>query len=172
MVKNENWWGLKTAAPTTRFPKPSNPQDVEKGYWTEDREGSTVAMCDRIEWYKELEPVTKFGKFLQGYYDSIEIPAEKIGEAVTVDIVHRLNGDPSKRSTVHVWTREFVDLQDCFLFRCILWPSVLGKFWPCALTLGRTCRNTITPPTYTLYDTKKVSHDLHNPKIKLNIKIK
>jgi len=83
LVKNENWWGIKTAAPTTRFPdKPYSKEDVEKGYWTKERAGTPIAQLDRIECYKEVEKVPQFGKFLQGYYDNNQLPPEKMGEAV------------------------------------------------------------------------------------------
>lgn len=83
MVKNENWWGIKTAAPTTRFPeKPSSQEDVDRGYWTKERAGTPIAQFDRIECYKEIEKVPQFGKFLQGYYDNNQLPPEKMGEAV------------------------------------------------------------------------------------------
>jgi oligopeptide transport system substrate-binding protein len=84
MVKNENWWGIKTASPSTRFPeKPFNEEDTLKGYWTPERAGKPIAQLDRIEWYKEAETIPKFGKFLQGYYDSNYLPPEKIGEAMS-----------------------------------------------------------------------------------------
>jgi len=84
MTKNPNWWGNKIAAPTTRFPdKPFTKEDEEKGYWTKERAGTPLAACDRIEWYKETEPVTKFGKFTQGYYDDNLLPPEKLDEALS-----------------------------------------------------------------------------------------
>ena len=83
LVKNENWWGIKTAAPTTRFPdKPYSKEDEEKGFWTKERAGTPIAQFDRIECYKEIEKVPQFGKFLQGYYDNNQLPPEKMGEAI------------------------------------------------------------------------------------------
>ena len=84
LVKNENWWGIKTAAPTTRFPeKPYSQEDVDKGYWTKERAGKPIAQLDRIEYHKEVEKVPQFGKFIQGYYDVNLLPPEKMGEAIS-----------------------------------------------------------------------------------------
>ena len=84
MTKNENWWGNKIAGPTTRFPeKPFNQEDVDKGYWTKEAAGQPVAQMDRIEWYYEKESLTRFSKFLQGYYDVDVVPAQKASEVIT-----------------------------------------------------------------------------------------
>ena len=84
MVKNETWWGNKIAAPTTRFPEePYSKEDVEKGYWTPERAGTPIAQFDRIECFKEVENIPQFGKFLQGYYDTNQLPPEKMGEAIS-----------------------------------------------------------------------------------------
>jgi oligopeptide transport system substrate-binding protein len=83
MVKNENWWGNRIAGPTTRFPdKPHNKEDVENKYWTKEAAGKSIAQMDRIEWYYEKESLTRFSKFLQGYYDINLVPAQKVSEVL------------------------------------------------------------------------------------------
>lgn len=83
MVKNENWWGNKIAAPTTRFPdKPFSKEDEERGYWTKEAAGQPIAQMDQIEWHIEKESLTSFSKFMQGYYDINFLPPQKAGEVI------------------------------------------------------------------------------------------
>jgi hypothetical protein len=39
----------------------------------------------------------------------------EVGDAEAVDVVHRLNGDPTTRGTIYRWEREWIDLEGCFL---------------------------------------------------------
>ena len=86
LERNEKWWGLKdkSAAPgITSFPAvASSEADVEAECWSQDDAGRRLSAIDRIELYKESETLPQFSKFLQGFYDSSFIPAEKMEEMV------------------------------------------------------------------------------------------
>ena len=70
MVKNQQWWGQKIKSPISVFPT-KKPVDARP-----------IAQPDRIVWYKESESLTKFNKFMQGYYDVNILPPEKVNEAL------------------------------------------------------------------------------------------
>ena len=86
--RNENWWGFgETAVPdVTRFPAgPGSDEDVEIGIWTAADAGRKLGRIDRIEWYLEREGLSRFSKFVQGYYDSSGIPSEAFDHVIQED---------------------------------------------------------------------------------------
>jgi len=88
MVRNENWWGMGDIAVTdvTRFPSaPGSPENVELGIWSEEIAGRMLAKIDRVEWFLERESLSRFNKFLQGYYDGSAIPLESFDKVIQND---------------------------------------------------------------------------------------
>ena len=86
LVQNPNWWGYRypeRRAPTTIFPEaPGMEEDRELGIWTPEAAGRTLATVDRLEWYLEREALSRFNKFLQGYYDGSGIPLESFDQVI------------------------------------------------------------------------------------------
>ena len=88
MVRNEKWWGLGDRAipDVTRFPlEPGSPEDVKRGLWSEEFAGRMLAQVDRVEWNLERESLSRFSKFLQGYYDGSAIPSESFEKVIQND---------------------------------------------------------------------------------------
>lgn len=84
--KNENWWGLTTKAPSTTFPeKPSTPEDVENGAWSEAFAGKHLPFVDQVEFHIEPESLPRFNKFVQGYYDRSGVPIAGFSQAISND---------------------------------------------------------------------------------------
>lgn len=88
MVRNENWWGLgeREVSDVTRFPEePGSPENVELNIWSEEISGRKLAKIDRVEWYLERESLSRFNKFLQGYYDGSAVPLESFDKVIQND---------------------------------------------------------------------------------------
>jgi ABC-type transport system substrate-binding protein len=88
MVRNENWWGMGEieVSDVTRFPfAPGAPENVELNIWSEEIAGRKLGMIDRVEWYLERESLSRFNKFIQGYYDGSAIPLESFDKVIQND---------------------------------------------------------------------------------------
>ena len=86
LVRNDGWWGFlypDRKAETTIFPlEPGEPSDVERGIWTPEDAGRQLGQVHRLEWYLEKETLSRFNKFLQGYYDASGIPLESFNQVI------------------------------------------------------------------------------------------
>ena len=89
LVRNGGWWAARypeRGAPAAKFPAtPGTPEDYALGIWTPDAAGRPVPQIDRIEWYREKETLSRFNKFLQGYYDASGIPHESFNQVIQND---------------------------------------------------------------------------------------
>ena len=87
--KNEDWWGYHAPSPKipqTVFPQqPGGEFDEAEGFWSLERAGRPLGQIERIEFYYEKEVLSRFSKFLQGYYDSAGIPVESFDQVISND---------------------------------------------------------------------------------------
>ncbi len=83
--KNPDWRGIAQAdrqLPGTVYPSEGAPGDEEAGLLDPRYVGKSLPFIDRFEYRRDKEVVSRFGKFVQGYYDSQEIFEETFNQAV------------------------------------------------------------------------------------------
>jgi ABC-type transport system substrate-binding protein len=82
----EDWPGRarrEARAPGTTYPEEGASGDAEAGLLDPAYVGRELPFIDRFEYRRDIEDVSRFGKFVQGYYDSQEIFEETFSQAVT-----------------------------------------------------------------------------------------
>lgn len=83
--KNPNWYGIRHPewrAPGATYPSEGEPED---GPELLAAAGRPLPFIDRIEMRRDKESIPRFGKFLQGYYDSSAIITESFDMVVQQD---------------------------------------------------------------------------------------
>lgn len=95
--KNPDWRGItqpQRRLPGTYYPTEGAPGDREAGLLAPEYVGRPLPFIDRFEYRRDKEIVSRFGKFVQGYYDDEEIVEETANQAMagahlTRDLVSR-----------------------------------------------------------------------------------
>jgi ABC-type transport system substrate-binding protein len=83
--KNPDWRGITRADEKlagTVYPSEAASGDAEAGLLDPAYVGRSLPFIDRFEYRRDKEAVSRFGKFLQGYYDSEEVIEETFNQAV------------------------------------------------------------------------------------------
>lgn len=84
--KNPDWRGItqpQRRLPGTRYPTEGEEEDRQAGRLSPEYVDQPLPFIDRFEYRRDKEAVTRFGKFLQGYYDGEEIIEETFHQAVS-----------------------------------------------------------------------------------------
>ena len=85
LAANEDWYGLKSAAPGSIFPGEGEAQDIASGVIEAASVGKPLPFLKRVEFRRERESIPRFNKFLQGYYDAGDIVKESFDTVVQND---------------------------------------------------------------------------------------
>lgn len=83
---NPNWFGARHPewrAPAATYPDEGGPGDREAGLL--EAAGRPLPFIGRIEFRREKEPIPRFNKFLQGYYDASGIVQESFDKVIVND---------------------------------------------------------------------------------------
>ena len=83
--KNPDWRGItqrERRLPGTRYPTEGEPGDREAGLLDPAYVDKPLPFVDRYEYRRDRETVTRFGKFLQGYYDVQSLMEDTFHQAV------------------------------------------------------------------------------------------
>jgi ABC-type transport system substrate-binding protein len=83
---NPNWFGARHPewrAPAATYPDEGEPGDREAGLL--EAAGRPLPFIERIEFRREKEPIPRFNKFLQGYYDASGIVQESFDKVIVND---------------------------------------------------------------------------------------
>jgi ABC-type transport system substrate-binding protein len=83
---NPNWFGARHPewrAPAAVYPEQGEPGDREVGLL--EPAGRPLPFIQRIEFRREKEPIPRFNKFLQGYYDASGIVQESFDKVIVED---------------------------------------------------------------------------------------
>lgn len=81
-----NWHGARHPewkAPGTVYPSEGEPSDLSEGLLA--AAGRPLPMIDRIDLYREKENISRFSKFMQGYYDTSGIAVENFDAVIRND---------------------------------------------------------------------------------------
>ena len=88
LEKNPNWYGVRHPewkAPGATYPDSGEPGDQMAGLLDPAYVGRALPFIDRIEFRREKEPISRFNKFLQGYYDTSRIIKESFSQVIAGD---------------------------------------------------------------------------------------
>ena len=86
LERSASWHGVRHPewqAPGTVYPSEGEPEDREQGLL--DDAGRPLPMIDRIEVRREKESISRFTKFMQGYYDTSTIAVDNFDMAIRND---------------------------------------------------------------------------------------
>jgi len=86
LEKNPDWRGVtqpERRLPGTRYPTEGEPDDVAAGRLAPEYKDRPLPFIDRLEFRRDRESVTRFGKFLQGYYDAEGLLEDTFYQAVS-----------------------------------------------------------------------------------------
>jgi ABC-type transport system substrate-binding protein len=84
--KNPDWRGItqrERRLPGTRYPTEGEPSDREAGLLDPAYVGKPLPFINRYEYRRDRESVTRFGKFLQGYYEAQLLLEDTFSQAVS-----------------------------------------------------------------------------------------
>lgn len=84
--KNLDWRGVtqpERRLPGTYYPTEGAAEDRDAGLLDPGYVGQPLPFVDRFEFRRDKETVTRFGKFLEGYYDTEEILEETFHQALS-----------------------------------------------------------------------------------------
>jgi ABC-type transport system substrate-binding protein len=85
---NPNWYGRRHPewkAPGATYPSEGEPGDREKGLLDPAVVGKPLPFIERLEFRRDKEPIPRFNKFLQGYYDVSGIIRESFDKVIVDD---------------------------------------------------------------------------------------
>jgi len=85
LERNDNWYGVRHPewkAPAATYPDEGMPGDREAGRLEPRYTGRPLPFIERIELRREKEPIPRFNKFLQGYYDASSITKESFDQVI------------------------------------------------------------------------------------------
>jgi ABC-type transport system substrate-binding protein len=83
-----NWYGSRHPewkAPGATYPSEGEPGDREKGLLDPGVVGKPLPFIERLEFRREKEPIPRFNKFIQGYYDVSGIIKESFDRVIVDD---------------------------------------------------------------------------------------
>ena len=83
--RNPNWYGVQHPdwkAPGAIYPGEGEATDIVDGLTGEGLAGRPLPFIDRIEFRRDKEPVPRFNKFIQGYYDKSGITKESFDTVI------------------------------------------------------------------------------------------
>jgi len=86
LEKSANWYGVRHPewnAPGTVYPSEGEASDGAEGLL--DDAGRRLPMIDRIELRREKESISRFTKFMQGYYDNSGVAPENFDSVIRND---------------------------------------------------------------------------------------
>ncbi|MBY0400218.1 hypothetical protein K2X89_07985 [Myxococcota bacterium] len=86
LERSESWHGVRHPewqAPGTVYPSEGEPEDRAEGLL--DDAGRPLPMIDRLEVRREKESISRFTKFMQGYYDTQPVTVDNFDTAIRND---------------------------------------------------------------------------------------
>ena len=90
LEKNPDWRGItqpQRRLPGTTYPTEGEAGDAAAGLLRPEYAGRPLPFIDRFEYRRDVEPVSRFAKFLQGYYDAEEVYEETFNQALAGGIL-------------------------------------------------------------------------------------